>query len=699
MLRPAKMVKLTIVAPKRGLRPIVEKLYDLRSVHLVEFSEGRDPAFEGFRLGKPLPEGQGAAERLVRLRALGRHLELSDHEPATRHAVRDIEARLDEHIHQLELNINSAAESKARIQASIETLEKERAQLGPLQGLPLRLEDYTGYQSLAVFLGRAEHSVEPALSGAVPDSEVFAAPTGHFAVFVPKAKASKAAEAIARAGGQLTEAPRGSGTPQERLDGIGRELQQLQARLSAATEDLARLRRQHADFLVAAEEHLSIQAEKAEAPLGFASTENAFVAECWAPEEEVERVRASLREAVGDRFHIEIEVPEALAHAAAHGEGEAPGEGASLPPTKFDHARAFRPFRMFTEMVSVPRYDEIDPTPVLALVLPLFLGFMIGDAGYGFLMLALGVLFVRRFGRKMEEARDIGIALAAAGVLSLVFGAVVFSDAFGIPLGMHELPEGAAAGQACAEFIHHHRETTWGCILGQELVIHPVIAKLRDISDLLVLSVLAAFVHMALGLGFGMANAWNHSKKHVVAKLGWLVLMVGFFAQILYMARGNDIAGAVFRGLALPTATLPILGVEFHLFLLGGMVLAAVLLAVSEGPITVLELPTMLSNLMSYTRLAGLAIAKGAMAAAFTSLTLVAMVYGGPGGAVGLVLAIVGLVLFVLTQAFVFVLGVFSSSIQAIRLNYVEFFNKFYQGGGIPFRPFGKPRKYTQEAS
>jgi len=364
-------------------------------------------------------------------------------------------------------------------------------------------------------------------------------------------------------------------------------------------------------------------------------------------------------------------------------------------------------------MVSVPKYDEIDPTPILGLVLPLFLGFMIGDAGYGLLMLVLGIWMVRSLGKSLPEAKDLGVALGAAGVVSLFFGAVVFTDAFGIPFGMHGEGTEVVTAAACQSFMEHANEITWSCITGSNALnaLHPMVAKLRDIGDLLIISVIAAFVHMGLGLGFGIVNSVGHKNwKHVIGKLGWLVLMVGFFAQILYMAgpaldnpgtglvEGNRIAHATFGALGFPTLTIPVIGVAFHAFLLGGMILAAVLLAVGEGPITVLELPTMLSNLMSYTRLAGLAIAKGAMAAAFTSLTLVAMVYNGPGGALGVVLVVLGLVLFIFTQAFVFVLGVFSSAIQAIRLNYVEFFQKFYAGGGIAFSPFGKKRKYTQEA-
>ncbi|HEV8358996.1 MAG TPA: V-type ATPase 116kDa subunit family protein, partial [Candidatus Thermoplasmatota archaeon] len=503
MLRPAKLSKITITASKRELRPIVEKLYQLQSVHLVEFSEGRDPAMHGFRVGRPLAEGQAASERLVRLRGLSRHLDLADHEPATRFSARDLERRLDDQIQQLELNITSAAESRARIAASVDGLEKERTQLEALKELPLRLEDFGGYQSLAVMVGRAEAApaVEAAVRQAAPEAEVFVAPgTNHFAAFAPKAQAGKAAEAVARAGGQLLEAPKGQGSIPDRVDAIARELQQLQARLEAASQELSKYRQQHADFLVAAEEHLSIQSEKAEAPLNFATTDHAVVIECWAPEEEVQAVYSTLRSVVGEKFHFEVAKPGAHGHhahaapaqgqeAAQSHEGAEAETEAEVPPTKFRLARPFRPFQMFTEMVSVPRHDEIDPTPILALVLPMFLGFMIGDAGYGFLMLALGVWLVAKFGRKLPEARDIGLALAVSGVIALFFGAFIFADAFGIPLGLHE------AGVTCQQFMAEHGETSWGCIFGQASVVHPVISKLEDISDLLMISVLAAFAH------------------------------------------------------------------------------------------------------------------------------------------------------------------------------------------------------------
>ncbi|MCA1813142.1 MAG: hypothetical protein LC624_04215, partial [Halobacteriales archaeon] len=576
MLRPAPMSKLTIIAAKGQMRPIVEQLYTLRIAHLVEFSEGSRPELQDFRIGKPMPEGQAASDRLVRLRGLQRHLELETHEPATRHPARDIDARLDETLHSLELSITGVAESKQRFQQQLDALTKEEELLQPLSALPLKLEDYTGYQNLQVLVGRSEQPIEPVVLQAAPQSEVFEA-QGWFAVFTVKEQAPKAAEAISRAAGSLVDAPKGQGTVPERIDAIARERQQVQTRLKESTEELARLRERHADWLIAAEEHLTIQAEKADAPLSFATTEHAFVVECWVASTNVEEARNALTRAVGDNLHFEVEAPaehgphghEAPAQGAEANEGHTGPEsdhGASVPPTVFNLSKPIQPFQMFTEMVSVPRHDEIDPTTVLALVLPVFLGFMIGDAGYGILMLALGILFVKRFGAKMPEARDIGIALALSGAVALLFGAVVFADAFGIPLGIHE------AGMGCADVIRELHETTWGCIAGQPVVIHPLISKLQDIGDLLIISVLAAFVHMALGLVFGVVNAAGHRQtKHIIAKVGWFALMVGFFSQILYMAgpaygpgHGNRIANAVASAISLPHDTIPIIGVPFH---------------------------------------------------------------------------------------------------------------------------------------
>ena len=96
---------------------------------------------------------------------------------------------------------------------------------------------------------------------------------------------------------------------------------------------------------------------------------------------------------------------------------------------------------------------------------------------------------------------------------------------------------------------------------------------------------------------------------------------------------------------------------------------------------------SLLANMVSYARLAGVAVAKGATASAFNSMLIP---WAASGGIVGLV---IGGFFLILSHLVVFVLGAISSGIQAIRLNYVEFFLKFFKGNGIRFKPFGKASK------
>ena len=187
-------------------------------------------------------------------------------------------------------------------------------------------------------------------------------------------------------------------------------------------------------------------------------------------------------------------------------------------------------------------------------------------------------------------------------------------------------------------------------------------------------------VHLGLGLFFGIRNEWGHGVKHVVAKFGWLVLLLTFYPAVIALLDPAFLERVTGLGAN-----------QAYMIAGGGFLVGAVVLGWAEGIVGVLEIPSMLSNILSYLRLGAVAIAKGAMAVAFNNLTLVSMTLSGTG----LALAIVGLVAFVFVQALLFVLGLLSAGIQAIRLNYVEFFTKFYKGGGEKFTPFGHVRRYS----
>ena len=705
MLKPEAMQRILVVSSKKWQAPLIEALHDARATHFIDYEERRDGEFAEFRIGSPLPAGAPASERLVRIRALLRNLGLEGAEAARLVPARDVESRLDATLDQVESTVNRAAETRESLRTSLTEGRETEAKLEPLRALPLRLEDYRGYESITVFTGRAEPGFETGLRAVAPDALLVRGEGTLFALFVPNAQAPAASDLLYRNGYAEVEVPEGTGTPDERLRAIATERAALESRLEKAEAELARLAQEHRDFLLAAEEHLSIQVEKAEAPLAFASTENAFVVDAWVPASAVAAVEATVNRATSDNaYFTRLETSHDVAHHGhggdhghAHGDTAHAGADAAfaahpggrapeaVPPTKYDNPKATRSFQYFTDLFSTPRFDEVDPTTVFAIFFPIFFGFMIGDLGLGLLMVGLGFLMIRKLHR-VEGMRQLGIAILLAGVVAALLGGFVFKDALGIPLGFtHHMDDvlteqGIAAGCNPAVYKALH-ETTWGCLLGMGPVhAEPLIYKVTDISTMLLLSLGAAFVHLLLGLLIGVRNEWGHGGKHLAAKFGYLLLLLTFFPAAVALLNA-DFLQSVTGLTAMMAYALAGIG-----FLLG-----AGILGWAEGAPGVLEIPSLFSNILSYLRLGAVAIAKGAMAVAFNNLTLVSIGLGGGG----VLMFILGLLAFLVAQTLLFVLGLLSGGIQALRLNFVEFFTKFYKGGGTPFKPFGRERRFT----
>lgn len=715
-LKPEPMQRALIVASKGQQPAVIEALHGLRAAHFIDFQESRDGEFSDFKIGAPLPQGAGASERLVRVRALLRHLGVEGQVPARTFSPREIDARLDGALDQIEADVTRAVESREHLRASLAEGREMEAKLAPLTSLPLKLEDYAGYETLAVFPGRADPAYEAELARAAPEHLLVKGEGTLFALFVPKARSAEASDLLYRHGFAEVEVPEGKGLPGERIKEIVAERATLEQRLAKADQDLARLAGEHRDFLLATEEHLAIAVEKAEAPLAFASTENAFVVDAWIPMGAVSQVESAVTKATNGNVHFQrletsADVHEDHHHGhddshggadaayAAHPKAPAP---VVLPPTKHNNGSATAPFEWFTSLFSTPRYNEIDPTVVFAIFFPLFFGFMIGDLGLGLLMIGLGALMMAKL-KRVEGMPSLGRAIVIAGVVAALLGGLVFKDALGIPLGvtahMEEvLEEAGIAAPTCRDLYATVNEPTWSCLVrGSGAAVHPegwaepIVNKVSDLNTMLLLSVLAAFVHLLIGLLFGIRNELGHGAKHVAAKLGYLLLLVTFFPAVTALLRPDMFVGGELAGESKAALTfhLPMTATQAYLGAGVGFLVGAIVLGWAEGFGGVLEIPSMFSAIMSYLRLGAVAIAKGAMAIAFNNLTLVAAL---TGGGIVLVLGILG---FLVAQMVLFVLGLLSGGIQALRLNFVEFFTKFYKGGGTPYKPFGRARQHT----
>ena len=492
-------------------------------------------------------------------------------------------------------------------------------------------------------------------------------------MFVHEDEADRARDVLVREGFRNVDVPAEEGAPDEELQRARSEAEDLRDELAQREAQLAQLADQYGDLLLCAEEDLSITVEKAEAPLEWAATDRTFICDAWVPTQQLDEVKTALTSATNGNVHFEtLDDGDPDVH---HREEE--------PPTRYDHRDSVEPYDFLMETFSTPRYNEIDPTLILSLVFPLFLGFVIGDFGYGLVMVPLGIWLYRGLGAKSEAARSLGFAIAVAGVWSILFGGLLFKDALGIPM------------------YHAEHGLSWPSLLGTIGLAEPAIHKIEagGVRAMLALSLLAAFVHLFLGFIFGFVNEIGHNTKHAIAQLGWMVTLTGIVLLTIVHGPENMISGYLVNGLDLGQAHFDHGHVESMTFspfaqmlpwyLLGPGVLVLVL---TEGLMGLMETVSLLANVISYTRLAGIAVAKGGIVAAFNEIFLERMVLDP---STGILVIVAGFALFAISQLLMFVLGLLSGGIQSIRLNYVEFFLKFFEGGGERFSPFGRDRQYT----
>ena len=297
-------------------------------------------------------------------------------------------------------------------------------------------------------------------------------------------------------------------------------------------------------------------------------------------------------------------------------------------PVMFNNPRLVAPFEPLLGLLALPRYGGFDPSPLMALFFPLFFGMILGDVAYGFILLAL-MLYLRRRFKTRPTLRSLTEALSMAAGWSIVFGFL-----YGEFLGT----------------------------LGEEMGLQPLwFDRGHNVQTLFLLTIGLGAGHIVLGLCLGVWDGLRrHSRHTVIEKVAMLVALAAIFLLVAILA--DYLPESFFT----PAIALLVVGVAMLIYSLGKLGLLL-------GP---LELLGTVGNILSYLRIAAIGL----------SSVYLAQVANELAGLTGNLL--IGLIIAGLFHALNLVLGTFSPTIQSLRLHYVEFFSKFYQGGGQPFRPF-----------
>jgi len=706
MLRPDRMSRVSVTGTKRVMVDVIESLYELNLVDLVDY----DGAWEGFDPGDPIDPAEEASERLVTVRSIESILGVDDglDASATNVTDEDIEAELAD----VRAEVNALDDRRNELREALRDVEDAIASAAPFVDVGIDLDLLSGYDSLAVRVGEGDaEAVSRALEEAdgVDAFEVFDG-DGAVAAFVHPADEDAVDEALVGVGLATVEVPDAEGAPEEYLASLEAEREGIESELADVQDEIESLKEDAARFLLAAEQRLTTEVQKAEAPLRFATTRNAFLAEGWIPSDRYGELVDAVESAAGD--HAEVEELERVGYSEEgvpeHSEAATDG-GTEMamnevgPPVIQDNPAATQPFELLVRTISRPRYSELDPTLFVFLTFPTFFGFMIGDLGYGFFYTLVGYLVFSR--TDSPGLKSLGGVAIWSGIFTMVFG-ILYGEIFGL---------------------HVLGDVLWGG--------HPPLEKGLEVLDFALLWLFVAMIvgllHVGTGYVLGFVNDLQKSPRVAVLEKGsWLMLMFGVWVWILSTHLAGRKPDFIFSILNTgPEAVFP-LGFSGFSPVVGQVALVVAVvglllmvygeythvggLAVIIGP---LESLNVLVNVLSYARITAVLLAKAGMAFVVNLLFFgvyehdgathfmisetpehVAAQYGAeaiafPGLVHGGVAAIVGgLLILVIGHAVVWSLGITSAGLQAIRLEYVEFFQKFYEGGGEPYTPFGYRR-------
>jgi len=394
----------------------------------------------------------------------------------------------------------------------------------------------------------------------------------------------------------------------EEIKNVDKEIKRIENEKKSAEKKASQLRGKIRERLMPImgsinSEYIRLQNEvdRAEAVLKFGESERLYFVNGWVRE----RDRAALEKAMEP--HKE--------YAALTFEKPHHGE---LPPTALKTSNALKPFESLLTFISTPRSDEIDPTNLIALTLPIMFGIIVGDVGYALVLALISAFYMNKMKGILGDIMKITFISSFWGIL----WGLIFGEFFGFEFELE--------------------------LLGIQF---PLISRLHGVISLLLLTIGIGALHIMLGNLLGAIEGVMHREwKHAIAKSCWVLIEIGLIGLIV----NPEIGGAL--------ALIALIGI-----------------IATEGGVGLIEVPGLLANIMSYARLAAVGLSGVILA------MLINMMRPDPSQGIFIIVMFIA---FAMAHFVAIVLAAFESLIQGGRLHAVEFFSKFFRGGGIPFNPF-----------
>jgi V/A-type H+-transporting ATPase subunit I len=642
---PDPMVKVRIMTPKDYSTKTLKTLHSAGVLHVEESEELKPVDKESIeRERRKIGELLTSINDVLAYIPKGERVSLGED-------VEIIYARpldeIDSEVRALCTRLSKMHQRAAKLKEEVKELTalgKYLGSLGQQADIKLRDSNFSGhyfFSRVFVFPNELFETLYPKLREHLLENIVTAVESETVLYAIAKAEDRETIESMVRdGGGKILQIPEKDLTLREFLETTDSNIHNSEEELAKLRTEIESRTRENLKTLVLFREALSAETERLAVLAKACEAKYVTLIEGWIPEAGAEDSISEIKDKV-DYVFIDTKRPQ---------EGEE-------PPTKFRNFRALRPFQIVVNLFGLPKYREWDPTPIISYSFPFFFGLMMNDVAYSAILLLFANRGLRRFADdpETEGFKLFQRMLYISGGVGLVFGLLTgsyfgnFVQLFGI--------ESLALSKS-------------------------IEALLGNPIQFITLSIFIGLIHVNIAHVLTLIKgAKAGSKGTVISKLGLFSLEIGAIPFIVHKILHADIP-------ILPEQAYPILlyvaAAGLVLIVVSYLRMNGVLLG---GIFSLSEVTGILGDVMSYCRLAGVGLATYYLAYSFNLMATLL-----PGLIPASIRVIAGPFLTVIILLFGHIINAALSGIScfvhSLRLCFVEFLLKFYEGGGREYSPF-----------